>query len=115
LAPGAGLQTAAAAMSPLAPLGPLSSGSSADAPAAVRQEGRIVRHPDPARPLVERVRWAMGEARGRRAWFGWAAPAVPNEGNATVHDTHGLNVNELGRTPIGERLGARAGEAVILF
>jgi HEAT repeat protein len=107
----------AAALLLLAPVAALAPGAGprAAAAATARQDGRIVRHPDPSRPLAERVRWAMGEARGRRAWFGWAAPAVANEGNATVHDTHGLNVDELGRTPIGERLGARAGEAVILF
>ena len=69
LAPGAGPLTAAAATAasaddPADAPPAVSSTDAAPAPArSARQEGRIVRHPDPSRPLVERVRWAMGEAR----------------------------------------------------
>ncbi|MFL5383539.1 MAG: HEAT repeat domain-containing protein [Longimicrobiaceae bacterium] len=110
LAPGAVPATAAAASPrPSAPRLP----SLATLPG--RQEGRIVRHPDPSRPLVERVAWAMAQAHGRRAWFGWAMPAVPNRGGATMHDTRGMDFADLRRTPVTRVLGAREGEAVVLF
>jgi len=103
LAPGAGPLAAAASPRPLAQL--LGTG----------QQDRIVRHPDPSRPLVERVAWAMAQAHGRRAWFGWAMPAVPNRGGATLHDTQGMDFADLQRTPVTRVLGAREGEAVVLF
>lgn len=79
------------------------------------QQG-IVRHPDPSRPLAERVEWAMAQTRGRRhVWFGWAIPAVANRGGATMHDTHGSDLSDLRRTPVARILGAGDGEAVVLF
>jgi hypothetical protein len=103
LAPGAGPLAAAASPRPLARV------------PRTGQEGRIVRHPDPSRPLVERVAWAMAQVHGRRAWFGWALPAVPNRGGATLHDTQGMDFADLRRTPLTRVLGAREGEAVVLF
>lgn len=112
LAPGAGPLAAAASPRPLAT--PESPRPPAWETETV-QEGRIVRHPDPSRPLVERVAWAMAQAGGRRAWFGWAVPAVPNRGGATLHDTQGMDFADLRRTPVTRVLGAREGEAVVLF
>ncbi|HEX8245989.1 MAG TPA: HEAT repeat domain-containing protein, partial [Longimicrobium sp.] len=79
------------------------------------QEPVIVRHTDPSQPLAARVEWAMAQARGRSAWVAWSTTSVPNLGNSTVHDTHGLNIPELQRTPVYRVLGAPENEAVVLL
>lgn len=84
---------------------------------AVAQEG-IIRHPRPSDPLGARWTWAMEEIARRRLDRAFVAYSIPTNlaGDAAWStDSDDVHLSDLGREPLNRRLGAPAGDGVVLF
>ncbi|HEU0302763.1 MAG TPA: M56 family metallopeptidase [Longimicrobium sp.] len=78
----------------------------------------VIRHPRPSDPLAQRWEWALEEIARRRLDRAFVTYSIPtnlaaDEGWST--DSNDTHIADLAREPLNGRLGAPAGDGLILF